>query len=79
MEKSMELKREAALSGVLKPRDLEMLERVLDRTSPAGSTAEEREFRAAILVNLFNDGTRTEEELVSTMLGAVAAAPSMAA
>ena len=75
----MELKREAAEPGVLKPRDLKMLERVLDRTLPAGSTAKERQFRAAILVNLFNNGTRTEAELVSTMLGAAEEAPSMAA
>lgn len=75
----MELEREAVPGCVLNAHDLEMLERVLDQTLPGGSTAKEREFRAAILVNLFNDGITSEAELVSTMLGAVEEAPSMAA
>jgi len=75
----MELKRDDAPCGVLNPRDLKMLQRVLDQTLPAGSTAQEREFRAAILVNLFNDGKQTEAELVSVMLGAADEAPSLAA
>lgn len=75
----MEPKRDDALEGVLKPQDLKMLKRVLEKTLPAGSTEQEREFRAAILINLFNDGQRTETELVGTMLGAAEKAPSMAA
>jgi hypothetical protein len=77
--KSMELKRDATPWCVLNPRDLKMLQRVLDRTLPAGSTPQEREFRAAILIHLFNDGKRSEAELVSAMLGAAEEAPSMAA
>jgi hypothetical protein len=76
----MELKREAA-PGVLKPDDVAMLKRVLEKTLPVGSTAAEREFRAAILVNLFNDGKRSEAELVSAMLGTATEgeAPNIAA
>jgi hypothetical protein len=75
----MELQRDDVFWGVIEPQDLKMLERVLEKTLPTGSTEKEREFRAAILVNLFNDGKRTEAELVGTMLGAAEEAPSMAA
>lgn len=75
----MVLKHEVA-PGILKPGDVTMLSQVLEKTLPAGSTEAEREFRAAILVNLFNDGKTTESELVSAMLGTAGdEVPSIAA
>ncbi|MGD9912932.1 MAG: hypothetical protein AB7S80_02545 [Rhizobiaceae bacterium] len=65
----MELKREAARMGIMKPEDLALLSRVLDRTLPAGAGPLEREFHAVTLVNLFTAGERSEDALVTAFAG----------
>lgn len=65
----MELKREAARMGIMRPEDLALLSRALDRTLPAGAPRLEREFHAVTLVNLFTAGERNEEALVAAFSG----------
>jgi len=56
--------------AVLKPIDIQMLQRVLEATLPDGASAKEREAHAATLVTLFKSGITREENLISTFTGA---------
>jgi hypothetical protein len=51
--------------GYLSSRDLDMLTRVLEMTSPEGASESERQARAATLVRLFQSGLTTEEALIA--------------
>lgn len=59
--------------AVLKPTDIQMLQRVLEATLPGGASAREREAHAATLVTLFKSGITREENLLSTFSGSPAA------
>lgn len=57
------------MSKIVSPRDMAMLCRVLDRTTPPGTSAVERLGRAATVVRLFQSGIELEQELVSVLGG----------
>ncbi len=65
----MEMERKLPEAIAMRPEDLRMLERTLESVLPPGSTAAEREFRAATLVNLFRSGLRSEIALVRAVNG----------
>ena len=55
--------------GYLSSKDLDMLTRVLEITSPEGASDNERQARAATLVRLFQAGFTTEEALIAEVGG----------
>ncbi len=56
-------------SGFLSSRDLDLLSRVLEVTTPEGASEHERQARAATLVSLFQAGITTEEDLIREVGG----------
>ena len=46
---------------VLRPTDIQVLQRVLEATLPAGASTKEREAHATTLVTLFKSGITREE------------------
>jgi len=57
------------MSEIVRPQDLDMLCRVLNRTTPAGASALEKEGRAATVVRLFQAGIEVEQDLIAVLRG----------
>lgn len=61
----MPARTKAIEAGIFEEAELELLSRVMEKSSKPGETAEEREHRASRIISYYQTGITDEDELVT--------------